>query len=272
MSQPDKNTIRPNDGIAKAGPPEIKLPFEKKKHETGEWVYDNRVTVFVTVIIYLVIAISFVSARIVVNHRESVGAIAFDFEDPDKLQERLEEAKDLNRMLTGSAVSDDYFSDVRNMVSNENASVEQLHDNDRRVQEQLRESREMYEEGLREQQQQHIIEQASAARPDESAKQDVKAKGNVTVSFSLVDPIRSSSVLFVPAYLCEAGGKVVVAVTVNQNGDVTEANVVKQASSSDYCMTSTALDAAYRSRFNVDGRAPARHAGTITYMFVPQFN
>ncbi len=266
MSRPDKNTIRPSENTGKGTPPEIKLPFEKKKHEPGEWVYDNRASVSVTVIIYLILAIAFVSARIGIDGREATGAIVVDFEDLDKLQKQLDEARELNRMLNSNNYDD--HSDVRNVISNENASVERLHDNDRRVQEQLRESREMYEEGLREQQQ--LLEQSPPPPQDESLRQDVKVKGAVTVSFSLVDPIRSSSLLFVPAYLCQAGGRVVVAVTVNRNGDVTEANVVKSASSTDNCMTSTALDAAYRSRFNVDDKAPSRHTGTITYIFVPQ--
>lgn len=265
MSLPDKNTIQPHEGVRKWPPPEIKLPFEKKKNEPGEWVYDNRTSVSITVIIYLVLAIIFVSAKIVIDRSEAAGAIVVDFEDPDKLQKQLEEAKELNRMLNSSAYDD--YSDIRNMVSNENASVEQLQDNDRQVQEQLSESRRMYEEGLREQQ---LLEQAPETAQDEADRQDVKVKGNVTVSFSLVDPIRSSSNLYVPAYRCESGGKVVVEITVNHNGDVTGADVVRSASSSDHCMTTTALDAAMRSRFNVDANAPARHMGTITYIFVPQ--
>ncbi len=288
MSQADKNSIQPPEGATegmsgeikhsgmqpaatrKGPPPEIKLPFEKRKHEPGEWVYDNRVSVFVTVIIYLAVAILFVSAGIVIDRTSAVNGIAVELEDLEKLQKQLDEAKELNRKLNQPAVQDDRYSEVRNIVSNENARVEQLHDNDRQVQEQLRESREMYEESLREQQQ--LFEQASDKRPDEAERQDVKVKGNVTVSFSLVDPIRSASGagLFVPAYRCQTGGRVVVEITVNQNGDVTAASVLKSASSSDYCMTSTALDAALRSRFNVSPQAPSRHTGTITYIFIPQ--
>jgi TonB family protein len=255
--------------------------MEKKKQEAGEWVYDNRKPVFITIIIYLIIAIIFLSARIVIDRRVKVSELNVEFADLAELEKQQQEAEELNRALNEAKeaaarrnTGGGDWSDVRNVVSNDN--VEQLYDNDRQVQAQLRASRDMYEAGLREQQAAFEQQEAAAIRSAESSSQgattgtDVKVKGSVTVSFSLADPIRSSSGLTVPAYRCEAGGSVVVAITVNQNGEVMEASVVKAESSADACMTSTALDAAYSSRFNVDGEAPPRHTGTITYMFIPQ--
>ena len=88
-----------------------------------------------------------------------------------------------------------------------------------------------------------------------------------TVSFSLTDPVRTSRYLAVPAYKCEGGGEVVVEITVNRAGDVTNARVVEGG---DECMRSSALGSARRSRFNIDDSAPARQQGTITYIFIPQ--
>ena len=73
--------------------------------------------------------------------------------------------------------------------------------------------------------------------------------------------------LAVPAYKCEGGGEVVVEITVNRAGDVTNARVVEGG---DECMRSSALGSARRSRFNIDDSAPARQQGTITYIFIPQ--
>ena len=86
-------------------------------------------------------------------------------------------------------------------------------------------------------------------------------------SFSLTDPVRTSRYLAVPAYKCEGGGEVVVEITVNRAGDVTNARVVEGG---DECMRSSALGSARRSRFNIDDSAPARQQGTITYIFIPQ--
>ena len=92
-------------------------------------------------------------------------------------------------------------------------------------------------------------------------------KGRVTVSFSLTDPVRTSRHLVVPAYQCEGGGDVEVAVTVDRSGQVTSAHV---AAGGDECMHETALRAARASLFNIDPSAPARQQGTITYIFIPQ--
>ena len=96
---------------------------------------------------------------------------------------------------------------------------------------------------------------------------DRKVQGRVTVSFSLVDPVRHARHLVVPAYQCEGGGEVVVRITVNRAGEVTHASV---ASGGDDCMRETAVRAARNSVFDINDAAPARHTGTITYIFIPQ--
>lgn len=267
MQSPEKNKeqMQPEGGRGPA--PEIKLPFGKKEQEPGEWIYEHRVAVFITVIIYLVFAIIFVFSKIVVNKVDAQNRIVVDLSELDRLKEELAKAEELNRRLN-EAAPDEYFNDVRNIVSNENAAVEELHQNDQHVQDQLRETREMFEKA---QQELQMMEQQQARQEEDAAAgKDARVEGRVTVSFSLSNPTRTAANLFVPAYRCEAGGKVVVGITVNPNGDVIAASVVKNLSSSDYCMVTTALDAAERSRFNVHPAAPAKQTGTITYIFVPQ--
>ena len=95
----------------------------------------------------------------------------------------------------------------------------------------------------------------------------MKVKGRVTVSFSFTDPVRTSRLLIVPAYLCEGGGEVTVDVTIDRSGKVVAARV---AAGGDECMRETALRAARASLFNIDQAAPARQTGTISYIFIPQ--
>ena len=64
-----------------------------------------------------------------------------------------------------------------------------------------------------------------------------------------------------------AAGEVVVRITVNRAGEVTHASV---ASGGDDCMRETAVRAARNSVFDINDAAPARHTGTITYIFIPQ--
>lgn len=71
-----------------------------------------------------------------------------------------------------------------------------------------------------------------------------------------------------PAYNVQASGKVIVAITVNQSGNVTKATYSpKGSTTSDSRLISSAIAAAQRARFNVDQDAPSIQTGNITYIF-----
>ena len=132
------------------------------------------------------------------------------------------------------------------------------------AQERMRANREAYERGLAEAE---AIRRRRERTDERGESSDRKVQGRVTVSFSLVDPVRHARHLVVPAYQCEGGGEVVVRITVNRAGEVTHASV---ASGGDDCMRETAVRAARNSVFDINDAAPARHTGTITYIFIPQ--
>ena len=90
---------------------------------------------------------------------------------------------------------------------------------------------------------------------------------NTFTHYAFKDPVRTKRDLVIPAYKCEAGGQVEVAVVLNQGGEVISARVI---SGGDERMREEALKAARASLFNIDNTAPARHSGTITYTFIPQ--
>lgn len=72
-----------------------------------------------------------------------------------------------------------------------------------------------------------------------------------------------------PAYNSQNQGRVVVAVTVDQNGVVTKANARAQGSTvQDAALWRAAEEAALKARFNVKKDAPVFQSGTITYNFV----
>ena len=165
--------------------------------------------------------------------------------------------------------------ETRNQYSNENALDERAHDDRGSMTSSLKESaeavgermqanRDAYEQGLAEE---RAIRERMGRSGEDDRAQDSRAKGRVTVSFSLTDPVRTRRYLEVPAYQCEGGGEVVVGITVNPSGEVVAAKV---ASGGDDCMREAALEAARNSLFNIDDSAPARQSGTITYLFIPQ--
>lgn len=71
-----------------------------------------------------------------------------------------------------------------------------------------------------------------------------------------------------PDYGVQASGKVIVAITVDQNGNVTKATYSPKGSTTqDARLVNAALSAAKKARFNVDNDAPPSQTGQITYIF-----
>ena len=252
--------------------PRIRLPFENRKQDAGSWAYDHRIGLCVTLIAYLVLMIVFVSSKIVIGRRASQQGMYIDLQELAQLEQERDR---LEEELRRSRQEEIDWRSIRNRASNENASDERLRDdrgtntaalNDAaaKAEAQMQANREAYEQGLAEAE----AIGGDRGRASEGKHEDRKVRGSVTVSFSLTDPLRQSVHLNVPAYRCESGGQVVVAIVVNRAGEVISARVVEGG---DDCMREAALRAANISTFNIDPAAPARHQGTITYTFIPQY-
>lgn len=253
--------------------PKLRLPFENRREDAGVWAYDHRAGLCVTLIVYLVLMIAFVSSKIVVGRQPHQQGMYIDLQTLAELeQERDRLQAEVERRQQGEAID---WGSVRNEISNENALNEQLKDdrgtntaalNDAAedAAARMQANREAYEQGLAEAE----AIGGNRGRTSEGKHEDRKVKGSVTVSFSLTNPLRQSVHLNVPAYRCESGGQVVVAIVVNRAGEVVSARVVEGG---DDCMREAALRAANVSTFNIDPEAPARHQGTITYTFIPQY-
>lgn len=252
--------------------PRLRLPFDDRHEDAGTWAYDHRAGLCITLAAYLVLMIVFVSSKIVVGRRASTQGMYIDLQSLAELErERDRLAEEVRRRQEEQPLD---WKSIRNAASNENALNEELKD-DRgtdaaaineaasEAADRMRANREAYEQGLAEEQ---AIRQRSGTE-EGTEHRDRKMKGRVTVSFSLTDPVRTSRHLVVPAYQCEGGGDVEVAIAVDRSGQVTSAHV---AAGGDECMRETALRAARASLFNIDPSAPARQQGTITYIFIPQ--
>ncbi len=184
--------------------------------------------------------------------------------------------------------SDADYSHIRNRVSDENGGqesvgarnassaaesktvsdfMEGLDEEAAAVAGRVQSSRDAFEKGRREEQE--MIDRHKAQREAKQGEKasGVKQKGRVLVSYSL--PGRRDVSLHIPAYQCDGGGEVTVAITVNRNGKVVSASL-KESSTSDNCINETAVMASRNSRFNVDTDVQDRQSGTITYIFVPQ--
>lgn len=251
----------------------IPLPFGNRREDAGEWAYDHRAGLCVTIIAYLVLGIIFVGSKLTLGRADHTDGIYIDLSEIETLeQERdrlLEEVQRNNSQID--------WSKFRNLQSNDNVLDERLDNDHGPKSAELRESaadaaadmrsnREAYEQGLAE-------ADALGRRPaegDQSQTEQLnndRRLSNVTVTLSLKDPVRYRRNLVVPAYQCEGGGEVVVSITVNRAGEVIAASVV---SGGDECMRSASLRAARNSTVNIDETAPVKQNGTITYIFIPQ--
>ncbi len=250
--------------------PRLRLPFDNRREDAGEWAYDHRVGLAVTLIVYLVIGIAFMSGKIVMGERQGTSTILVDLEN----LEALEQERDRLREEVEARLRDEDWRNIRNTASNENALNEnlkddrgtktaQLNESAEAVQRRMRANRDAYEKGLAE------VDAIGKETGDKSEQKSEsrKVKGMVTVSYSLTNPLRHDRYLDKPAYKCEGGGEVVVVITVNRSGDVIGAYV---KSGGDECMRRTALASARRSTFDINPSAPAKQTGTITYIFIPQ--
>lgn len=252
----------------------LRLPFDGRRDDPGAWAYDHRAGLAVTLIVYLLVGISFVAGKIVVGRKPSQTTMLVDLQSLERLEQERErlEREVRERQLERNT---DWRS-IRNAVSNENALNEklvddrgtntaQLNESADDVERRMRANRSAYEKGLAE-------ARAAGERTDKDKDKGERAesarlKGRVTVSYSLNNPLRHHRHLDKPAYKCEGGGEVVVNIVVNRLGEVVGASV---ASGGDACMRETALRSARASVFNADDSAPARQSGTITYVFIPQ--
>ena len=274
-SLPRTGKPAPKGGVRPPRKPRMRLPFENKKQDAGEWAYDHRLGLSVMVIVYLILGIAFLSAKILVGKRPHMQGIYVDLQTLEELQaekERLEREIELKQQ------SDLDWSKIRNLQSNDavlneelkddrNTNTSQINESAKSIAEGMEANRAAYEAGLAEAQ--SIL---NADRPKDTSNEskkgeDSKFKGGVTVRFEFRNPTRTKRNLVIPAYRAEAGGQVVVAVALNQGGEVISARII---SGGDEVMREEALRAARASLFNIDNSAPARHEGTITYTFVPQ--
>ena len=254
----------------------MRLPFDNRKQDVGEWAYDHRIGLSVMVIAYLVLAIAFFASKIVIGSRPHMQGIYVDLQTLAELEAEKER---LQREIELKQQQDIDWSAVRNRMSNDALLNENLKDDRGTNTSEINESakdiaagmaanRAAYEAGLAEAK---SILEAEREKADDGGKsskgQDAKYKGGVTVRYAFKDPVRMKRDLVIPAYKCEAGGQVEVAVVLNQGGEVISARVI---SGGDERMKEEALKAARASLFNIDNTAPARHSGTITYTFIPQ--
>ncbi len=96
-------------------------------------------------------------------------------------------------------------------------------------------------------------------------QQEDGANTKSTISFSLVD--RKRVYIPIPVYLCEVDGKIVVNITVNENGQVIDTYINTSSTSNNECLIEHALEYAKDSHFSADPTKKTQ-LGSITFYFI----
>lgn len=96
-------------------------------------------------------------------------------------------------------------------------------------------------------------------------QQDDSNNNKSTISFSLKN--REKIYIPVPIYLCEVNGKIVINITVNANGSVTDAYLNSSSTSSNECLIEHALEYAKDAQFSKNASKPSQ-IGSITFNFI----
>ena len=114
-------------------------------------------------------------------------------------------------------------------------------------------------------------QKSTKSKGDNSSKEisiSTGANKNSTMSYSLVG--RTHKFLPTPIYLCETSGKIVINITVNDRGKVTETSINGSSTSTNECLIDHALEYATNARFSVD---PSRSSqiGTVTFNFIGKY-
>lgn len=257
----------------------LRLPFENRKQDPVDWIYDNRFGICITSIVLLAMAVIFVWVKIGIplDAKES---------EPEKDKNVYVDASEMlileqeqTPVEQEREITLDDWRSVQNLSSNENASEGEALRNDKGIDKELKrlqeaaakgaeENRKNMERGLNE-----IEAMVGDAAAEKNTKTDKKREssnvaGNVVVEYSFSSPVRHHVNLIKPAYLCEEGGQVVVEVVLNQSGKIVYARAI---SGGNERMQRVAEESARASTFNIDGKAPAKQKGTITYIFIPQY-
>ena len=242
-----------------------------------DWLKEHRHGVMGTVIFHLVLAIFLVCVGISRLDSQQRMEIEIDMPEPEIVQQKQEEQKKKEQILQQSA-DEEVTEMLRSLAVNEDAvkknAETQPHERVEEYIEQIQEEIDSdYGGRYRANKNKHYKEDSIRVQRDKKERmldslQSTVYVGKSSVSYNIKG--RYKTYLPIPVYKCEFGGKIVVAVVVNRQGRVIKAEVVDAESNKDDSLREVAVDAALKSEFNVDEKAPERQTGTITYNFVKQ--
>ncbi len=231
---------------------------------------EDKAGLYITVIFHLVVIIILLACQIGAVLRKD-NSFVIDFSKQEEVERKKaeenfkEEVSDRLDQLLASAVG----VPIRNIAvdrssllkDDRNTNAEQLYKDAERLAQELKDGVKLDEPD-----EDYAAVSEPPARKEEPKKQTYS--GPSVVSYALEG--RKASRLSIPAYRCLGAGHVTVIITVDPSGNVVNAKIQEDASSSDKCLRDFAIRAARLSKFSASTSAPPRQLGNIVYMFIAQ--
>ena len=233
---------------------------------------EDKAGLYITIIFHLVVIIVLLAYQIDSSIRREESFV-LDFSKQEEIEQKKKEeifkdniSKRIDQMLAAAQVS---RSDIKNIAvdaskplkDDRNTDAEQLYKDAERLANELKNGKHAQEDARNE-----TVELPSKEKKSEEKQKEYS--GPSVVSYSLDG--RKASHLKIPAYRCYGCGDVTVIITVDPQGNVINAKVLDEISSSDSCLRSFAVRAARLSKFSASASAPARQNGEILYRFIAQ--
>lgn len=230
------------------------------------WLKRHRVAVLGTLIIYVSIAIIFVSIKLSSIHK--IHKIEIEVEIPKEKDDNLD--SDKTDKAKDNFISEELKSVVSNIDATQKIEVEDMEEYERKFREEMgiipkkgvnySKNKDFQKDSL-------DYAKTLYERKKDSIKSTIYV-GKSKVTYMLKG--RFSRFIPIPVFKCEFGGTVIVDIYVKSDGNVYKAEVVDEKSDTDECLRAAAIDSAMRSRFNSVEDESKYQLGQITYIFVKQ--
>ena len=236
---------------------------------------ENRAGLYLTVIFHLTVIIVLLLYSIDSTLRREESFV-LDFSKQEEIERKEKEEvmkQDISRKLEEmiAAARRQPSNQIRNIAvdagsqlkDDRGTDADQLYKDAERL---ARELKNGQKDGIEEDAREETVEMQHQNKPDNSKQ---KAYSGPSVLSYTLDG-RKASYLPIPAYRCYGAGDVTVIITVNPQGQVINAQIMEEISSSDDCLRKFAIRAARLSRFSASTTAPAKQNGEIVYRFIAQ--
>ena len=236
---------------------------------------ENKAGLYLTVIFHLTVIIILLLYSIdsTIRREES---FVLDFSKQEEIErkekeevmkqdisEKLEEMIAAARKQTSGQIRNIAVDAGGQLKDDRGTDADQLYKDAERLAKELKNGQ---KDGIEEDARDETVEMQHQKKPD---NRNQKAYSGPSVLSYTLDG-RKASHLPIPAYRCYGAGDVTVIITVDPQGNVINAKVMDEISSSDQCLRNFAVRAARLSKFSKSTTAPARQTGEILYRFIAQ--